>query len=657
MHEDGPFMHLIPEPKIVTCLDTSGPGVRSWGDLDPSECARRLLEDPSCLGAPMTRVSLEDWQKLQGPLPAGFRADQGYALRADSEGVVIAADSQAGHFYAIQTLGQIAAQAEKGRIASLAVIDWPDVSVRGFHACYHLAAEWMPMSAPDFDALIDAVKLSAHYKLNAVLLEFEAMFPFRRHPRLACKQAFTRDQLEAVRHTCAECHVQIVPLIQCLGHAYYVLQYPEYAHLREAPNTIQQYCASNPEVRKLLTELVDEVREVFPDMSHFHLGGDESRRLGVCDKCKDKAHREGVGAVFGEHVGSVAQSVLEMGMTPIVWSDMMERHPTAMDYMPQGTEYMYWNYDLPGWPRELALETFQSKAPTWAASGIRFGRCNHTMYPLGTAARGISLLAAEARRVGCDKIIATDWLKSIPHDLSAIGRTYAAEESWNHSRSWGDFVSAYCLLTHGVADHRLGEAYELLGDPIPYCEDSYVRIYDRLDRYDLTGLSMRERIAANTPLEARDEPVAKMESGLAAAQKSLGIVDEIGSRATRGTRELEVLALSARTNAHKAAMGLAIDQAVPLIKFPAPGDEPRRAALAQRFDALISEHDELRELTGRLLAPTTFHQSLALALDIKFEPAAREWMAHFRQLLIAGEPVRFLLWPDHGPRPDIAGGE
>ena len=98
-------------------------------------------------------------------------------------------------------------------------------------------------------------------------------------------------------------------------------------------------------------------------------------------------------------------------------------------------------------------------------------------------------------------------------------------------------------------------------------------------------------------------------------------------------------------------MGLAIDESVQLIKYAAPGDEPKRRALAQRFEHLIAEHDELREATRQLLASTTFKEILDVALDFKFEPAAREWMEHFRDLLIEGKPVRFLLGPDRGPNP------
>jgi transposase-like protein len=88
-------------------------------------------------------------------------------------------------------------------------------------------------------------------------------------------------------------------MVQCLGHAYNVLRHAAYAHLRESIETTQQYCPANPDVRAFFLELADEVLDVLGPVRRFHVGGDETRRLGVCPACRDRVAAEGVAALYG----------------------------------------------------------------------------------------------------------------------------------------------------------------------------------------------------------------------------------------------------------------------------------------------------------------------------------------------------------------------
>ena len=642
--------YLIPQPRLVTVREDHPPfPVPGEACTDARVWAGRLLTAPGQTGLTLDPWDLAQWESEHGTLPDGFDREQGYAIDVHDADVRVAADTDAAQFYALQTLAQLLSQAKAGHLPAVTIVDWPAMTTRAIHVCYHLTAEWMPVSSPNLPALLEIIERSAHYKLNAVLLEIEAMFPHRRHPTVPCKLAFTDEEIDRIRRACTDNHMEIIPLLQCLGHAYHVLRNPEYAHLRETPDTIQQYCPLNEEARALYLELAEEIADAFPGLRYFHIGGDESRRLGECAACRAFVAANGVGALYGRHVGAVAQGIHDRGLTPVLWSDMAETHPDALSQLPPYAEMMYWNYDIPNSSRPMAFGEFTRRGETWAAAGIRFGQCNSTMYHFDDAMRSIGLLAQEARRLGCTKFVATDWMKAVPHELSAIGRAWAADESWNGGRPFDEFVAGYGQLNHGVNDKRLSQAYGLLGDRLPYAEDSYVRIVDRLDRYDLSGLTMRERIAEYTPLQKRPEPVSRMKTGLARAEQATEIIRAIKAGASRGLYELDVLELSALTHAHKAKLGLAIDEAMPLIKFPAPGDGPSREALAERFSDLIAEHDDLCERTKTSLAPAMFPEMLERLLACRYEPAAKQWMAYFRAALLKGEAVHAPLGTDPGP--------
>lgn len=650
-------LHLMPQPRLVLQYAARKPFVFAAPDgvaKNSLAWAEYLQGSEHALAGKLRRMGLADWRAKYGSLPDGFQPEEGYALAVGESGIDIAADTDAGFRHALQTLAQLLAQAGKGRLATLVVIDWPVMRRRCAHICYHLAADWMPESVPNFDALLRLIKLAAHFKLNSVLLEIEAMFPYRKHRVLAAHNAFTPEQIAVIGQTCAERGMEIIPLLQSLGHAYHVLCHAEYAHLREAPDTSQQYCPLNPEVLPFYIELAEEIRQAFPSVKRFHIGGDESRRLGVCPQCRAKAARDGVGALYGEHVGAVARAMLERGLTPLVWSDMIEHFPDAAGFIPAGTEFVYWKYALPRNGTPIDFEPFMRRGTTWAAVGIRSGISNHTMFRFPEAMQCIAFMAAEARRVACENFIATDWMKAIPFEFAEPGYAYAAEAAWGACRRQSAFFDDYAVLMCG-AEHDLGadlmRVFDLLAFPlIPYCEDAQRHQFaGGLDRYDLSGLSFRERLARQMDVNEKSKIMDALSGGLQNAEAALDLIGNLRPHFGLDRRLLDLLELSAQTNAHKARLGLAVEEAARLLKFPCPDEAAPRARLAEKFENLSEEHDHLRTDTRRLLESVMFPDHLEANLDIKFEPAAQGWMAYFRDLLRCGKPVRCWLGREEIP--------
>lgn len=647
---------LVPKPQYLA-IDNPAPAVdarRLCSGKSGWETAADLAAMANRGAEGIARCSTKEWARAHGALPYGFETAQGYALAITPRAVTIGADTSAGLRNALQTLAQLVLQS-RGRLPAMRVVDWPLFPVRCAHICYHLAMDWMPESVPNFTALLELIKRLAHFKYNAVLLEIESMFPYRRYPDISARDAFSPAQIEKLKEVCAQWGLEIIPLLQCLGHAYNVLRLPRFAHLRETIDTNQQYCPSNPGARKLYLELLDEVAAGLGPVKRFHIGGDESRRLGVCPACAKTAARDGVGALYGRHTGQVARAVLDRGLTPLIWSDMIEHHPTALKYLPEKTELVYWKYTLPRDDRGIDFYQF-GQYRLWAASGVRFGGCNHTMYRFQHAMQGIAFLAGEARRTGCGQWIVTDWMKGIPFELSCIGQAYGAEAAWSGARGLDEFSAAYTRVVFGAEEPRWWQVYADLDHTLPYCEDAQYHQYDGLDRYDLSGRTFRERMAAKTETRSRPQVRAQLQSGAAKADGALEIIAALERRTGQNIRELHTVRISAETNAHKARLGLAIDKAVRLLKFPAPGDAARRRALAAEFARLAAEHKQLRAATATLLSKTMVERHWRALLDFKFEPAALAWMEYFRKALKGSKPLPGLLGPETVPPPGARRG-
>lgn len=441
-------------------------------------------------------------------------------------------------------------------------------------------------------------------------------------------------------------------MVQCLGHAYNVLRHPTYAHLRESVETTQQYCPSNPDVRAFFLELVDEVLEVFGGTRLFHMGGDETRRLGVCPTCRERVAADGVATLYGGHVGELCRALLSRGIAPIVWSDMMEHHPEAERFLPDGTVIMYWNYNPFQWPRPQLLHHFARDGrggSVIGASGARFGSHNNTMYAYPTAMASISTMADLCRRYACEGSLVTDWTKAIATDLTLPSLVYGAICAWGDHRSLDDFAERFSWLHFG-REWDWQTVYSLLTPRVPYLEDAGRHQGDNLDRFDLSANPFSQRVIEYTrqtiqsgnvlgeaPKDIRRELIGGMRSAVERAEQARAILQSAhldGALSAHGELLWRHLNLASRTQSHVARLGLAVDESVRLLKFPAPGEAEARAALADQLEELGAEAATLRAEYLTLLKETTFESVANQIVELRFPRAAaallRTWSVDLR---------------------------
>src|SRR3974390_3498460 len=100
--------------------------------------------------------------------------DQGYVLRVTAGGVLAAASSGQGVFYAVQTLRQLLHSEGKSLYAPALVIrDWPSMEWRG------VQDDISRGPIPTLDYLKKQVRTLAEYKINLLALNMEHVFDFQ----------------------------------------------------------------------------------------------------------------------------------------------------------------------------------------------------------------------------------------------------------------------------------------------------------------------------------------------------------------------------------------------------------------------------------------------------------------------------------------------
>ncbi len=224
-------------------------------------------------------------------------------------------------------------------LVSLISFARPAFEVRGLHI--DLRTQTMTI-----DALKATALAASKDGLNTIIMEWEANYPFQRNATLRGRYAYSVEEVKDFIGYCESLGIDVIPLQNCFGHADYILRHARYAHLREERKEISQVCPCK------IDECSEVFRSMFEDIAdlhnsrYIHIGGDETRLLGRCPRCAKKVAQEGVSALFVDYVNAMCEIVHSLGKTPIIWSDMILKHPEAAERLTKDVVILDWNY---GW--------------------------------------------------------------------------------------------------------------------------------------------------------------------------------------------------------------------------------------------------------------------------------------------------------------------
>lgn len=285
-----PVPNIIPTPRSL--LPRGEPfrlpgeiGVRVEGD-DPedrfaAECLARDVETGHGVrvrwdgGAPFT-VTLA---RGQGPA-------EGYRLDIAPEGVRLEGSDAAGVYYAVRTFCQCilpSADGEDARVFALRIEDAPALAYRAIHydTKHH---------QDRFEYVQSFIREIAAYKANILVWEWEDKLAYRCHPQVGAPGAFTIAQMQELTRYARRHHVEIVPLVQGLGHVSFILKHREFRHLREIPDSDWELCPLKDGTYELLFDLWTEAMEATPGSRFLHIGSDETYELGLGTDCGCAEH-------------------------------------------------------------------------------------------------------------------------------------------------------------------------------------------------------------------------------------------------------------------------------------------------------------------------------------------------------------------------------
>ena len=288
-----------------------------------SELARQIEKDwgiqsviTDVISPGAIRLTHEGVSEKITSLP-GKKVLQAYELITATDQLIIRGIGEAGIFYGTQTLLQILKQGEEGvYVPGMRITDWPDIPQR---ACHYDTKHHQDRR----EYVESFIRDLARYKINMLVWEWEDKFQYPSHPEIGAPGAFTMEEMQEITRYAKKYHVQLVPLVQGLGHVSYILKWPQFSHLREIPASNWEFCPLKAESYELLFDLWKDAIEATPGSEYIHIGSDETYELGMCEQCRQRSDEIGKSGLYHQFIKQAGAPLQALGRDVMVWERPM----------------------------------------------------------------------------------------------------------------------------------------------------------------------------------------------------------------------------------------------------------------------------------------------------------------------------------------------
>jgi Glycosyl hydrolase family 20, catalytic domain/Glycosyl hydrolase family 20, domain 2 len=328
------YKFLIPKPKTI--IEKDGVFSKALNMLAFQEFSSKRLTK-ALADISMQETTCSESASLVVIKTNEISDKQAYSLKISKNRIQIEASDVSGAFYGIKTLKQLFKNCKI--LKQIEINDSPDLKMRAIHMTLGSG------NMPTFKRLKKIISTYADYKLNTFIIEYDDRFPWEKHPTLVHKDALTKKQIKKLIELANDNFIEVIPLLDSLGHAQQYLIHKEYFHLRELPNKTAEMCANNPETLKFMKELWEEVLELHTDTHFAHITGDEVFRMGnFCPECQKYADSGKLAELYVSYYKDLSHWMISKGKIPIIWGDMLIKYPEQVDDFPREVWINDWAY-------------------------------------------------------------------------------------------------------------------------------------------------------------------------------------------------------------------------------------------------------------------------------------------------------------------------
>ncbi|MEO7043726.1 MAG: glycoside hydrolase family 20 zincin-like fold domain-containing protein [Ferruginibacter sp.] len=436
---------------------------------------------------------------------------QGYILLLDGQNKIIAATTETGLFYGMQTLKQLV---RAGWNKAITIADWPIFEHRQIYDDISRG----PISTVDY--IKKQIERMAEIKINYLSFYIEHVIQPNSHPDFApANGKLTIPQVKELSAYAAKFYMQLVGSFQSFGHFANILSVPQYASLGATSTLISP---TNLQANKFLEDVIGEMCDAF-NAPYFNVDCDETFDLGQ-GTTKALVDSLGVATVYANHLKFLYDVIKRHGKTMIMTGDFPIDHEEVLDMLPKDIIYLTWEYG--------DQASYKKWIQPFASRQLHYMVCpgilnTYRMFPdMVMAKNNIRGFTQAGATQNAEGVVTMIWDDGGAYLFSGdwYGVYVTAESSWNtDSTASPSFDNRYEINSYGTHNgnyvNALFELMKLRDVPITY--DLNFRLWQQ----KLLPAKGKELIVNNVSADDALKVIVKAEKYIASAKPAMNAAD------------------------------------------------------------------------------------------------------------------------------------
>lgn len=397
-----------------------------------------------------------------------IKNSDGYRIKICTAGIDIFAATDAGVYYAKQTLKDLAT-IYGSKLPACKIEDEPDFERRGIYL------DCSRGKVPKLSTLKDLVVQLAHWKINELQLYIENVFTFKKHPDIGKGYSpFTSDEILQLQKHCKKHHIRLVGSLASFGHMEKILALPKYRHLGELPGYRgfpggTTLCPTNPGSIKLVSELYSEFVPLF-EAKDFNVCCDETWELGE-GKTKKLTKKIGKGRLYLDFILKIHRLCKKYNKRMNLWADIVLKYPELLKKMPKDIVLLNWEYEQNGKNIYSTKELAKAGLPFMVCPGTSGWLTHGSRLPNSMV--NVANFAKQGRKYHAQGLLNTDWGDNGHRNFLGVSLhsfAHSAAQSWNGKAvNNSKFTENFCLHFFGETTGRLADVIRSLGSTYITC--------------------------------------------------------------------------------------------------------------------------------------------------------------------------------------------
>lgn len=363
--------------------------------------------------------------------------EEGYWLVMNDSTRLIAAHTETGLFYGLQTLRQLT---RAGFSSSLEIADWPAFRYRVVMDDISRG----PISTVDH--IRYQIRRLAEIKVNYLTFYIEHVIKTVSHPDFAPANGhLSIADIKELSAFASKYHIQLIGSFQSFGHFEKILSLPAYRKMGATANLIDP---ENPAAQQFLTDVIGEICDAF-SAPWFNVNCDETFDLGK-GSTQASVNKMGIAAYYAKHIRFLNGILEKQKKKMMLWGDIALQHEEILDMLPRDLVWLTWEYGDPA-TFDKWIQPFQKRGlPFMVCPGIL--NSNRLFPDHEMAVKNIAGFAKAGKERGAAGVFTTVWDDGGSAFFSSVWYSVykAAEKSWNLAQATdSSFDSRYCKVAYG----------------------------------------------------------------------------------------------------------------------------------------------------------------------------------------------------------------